>query len=191
MRVRDHVALSTAGAAVLYPWLGRDVVAAWAASILIDADHYVWFCVRERRLNPLAAVRFYNQAEAPHHAATRVLHSPFAVLTLLVLGTRKRWALPVALGMAVHIAADTHHEASMEKARAAALRRDDFTCQRCGSRETRVVAHVWRQPWLLPSYRIHNLLSLCGGCHDAAHLQGSRPLPARARTFTSVTRAAR
>jgi hypothetical protein len=191
MRVRDHVALSTAGAAVLYPWLGCDTVAAWAASILIDADHYVWFCLHERQVNPRAAVRFYNQAETPHHPATRVLHSPLVVLTMLVLGTRKRWALPVALGMMLHVAADAHHEASMAKARATALRRDEFTCQRCGSREARIVAHVWRQPRLLPSYRTDNLLSLCADCHVAAHLQGSRSGPAPARAFSSGRRAAR
>lgn len=60
MRVRDHVAVSTAGAALLSPWLGRGVLSPWASSILIDADHYLWFCLRQRRLNPVAAVRFFN-----------------------------------------------------------------------------------------------------------------------------------
>jgi hypothetical protein len=173
MRVRDHVALSTAGAAVLYPWLGRDALGAWAAGILIDADHYVWFCACERHLNPLAAVRFFNQAEAPHHAATRPFHSPAVLLAVLFLSTRRRWALPIVLGMGLHVAADLHHEARLKEARAAALRRDDFTCQGCSSRGRRVVAHLWRQPWLLPSYRIQNLRTLCASCHEAAHAPSS------------------
>src|SRR6266571_4711299 len=48
MRVRDHVAISSAGAALLYPVVGRAVVGGWLASILIDADHYLWFCLKHR-----------------------------------------------------------------------------------------------------------------------------------------------
>jgi hypothetical protein len=177
MRVRDHVVVSTAAAALLYPWAGRRVVGGWAASILIDADHYLWFCWRKRSLNPLSAVRFFNQAAPPHHRATRLFHSPGVLLLVLLLGARRRAALPVALGMGLHVAMDVQHEARMAGGRAAALRRDQFTCQECGAIDGSVGAHLWRQPRVFPSYRPQDFISLCARCHEAAHARGCRPGP--------------
>jgi hypothetical protein len=169
VRVRDHLVLSSAGAALLAPWVGRPALGLWAGGVLIDADHYLWFCLRRRRLDPRAAVRFFNAADPPQHAATRALHSPTAVLAVALLGVRRRRLLPVALGMAGHVALDARHEARMDAARRAALKRDDFACRACGVRGAPVGTHVRRQPWLLPSYRPRNLVALCGPCHQAAH----------------------
>jgi hypothetical protein len=169
MRVRDHIAFSTAGAALLWPWLGRGVVGLWAGSVLIDTDHYAWFCLRQRRWSPLAAVRFFNAAQGATGRATRALHTPPALLAVLLLTLRRPPFLPVALGMGLHVALDVGHEARMDHARAAALRRDRFSCQECGSRAPRVGTHLRRQPWLLPSYEVQNLISLCDRCHEAAH----------------------
>jgi len=169
MRVRDHIALSTTGAALLHPWLGRGALGLWAGSVLIDLDHYAWFCLRQRRWNPLAAMRFFNEAHAPQHGATRVLHSPAASLATLLLGVRRQWLLPVALGMGLHVALDRRHEARMDEVRGAALERDDFSCQICGTRAPHVGTHLRRQPWVLPSYETQNLVSLCASCHDSAH----------------------
>jgi hypothetical protein len=169
MRVRDHIALSTAGAALLHPWLGRRALGLWAGSVLVDLDHYVWFCIKNRRANPLAAMRFFNEAHPPQHPATRALHSPVAPLALLLLGIRRRALLAVALGSALHLALDLSHEARMDEVRAAALERDEFSCRACGMRSSHVVTHLRRQPWLLPSYDARNLVSLCTPCHEAAH----------------------
>ena len=169
MRVRDHIALSTASASLLHPWLRRGAVGLWAGSVLVDIDHYLWFCLRHRRWNPLAAMEFFNEAHPPQHAATRVLHSPVALLAVLLVSTRRRALLPVALGMALHLALDLRHELRMDEARAAAMERDDFSCQGCGTRASHVDTHLRRQPWLLPSYDAQNLVSLCAPCHAAAH----------------------
>ncbi len=169
MRVRDHVLISAAGAGLAAPFLGRGALSLWAGSVLIDADHYAWFCLRQRRLSPKAAVDFFNQADPPQHPATRVLHAPAALLLVLMLGLRQRRLLPVALGMGLHIALDAHHLAQMDRARSAALARDGHSCQVCGEATPPIAAHVWRQPRLLPSYRAENLISLCGRCHEAAH----------------------
>jgi hypothetical protein len=176
MRVRDHVVVSTAGAVLLRRRIGGRIAGPWAASILIDIDHYVWFCLRWQRVSPLAAVRFFNEAQPPQHRATRLLHSPVLPALGLLLGVRRRWALPVAAGIALHVALDAWHEARMDEARAAALRRDDFTCQRCGIRGPDVGTHVWRQPWLLPSFATANVAALCSSCHHAAHANGARPV---------------
>jgi hypothetical protein len=172
MRVRDHIALSAAGAALLSPWLARDSLGLWAGSLLIDVDHYAWFCLRERRWNPAAAVRFFNEAHPPQHQATRLLHSPAVPLAVLLLGFRHPRLLPVALGMGLHLLVDARHDARMDEARAAALERDDYSCQACGVRAADVRAHLQRQPWLMPSYRTKNLVALCAPCHEAAHAPG-------------------
>jgi hypothetical protein len=169
MRVRDHIALSTVGAALLRPWLGKEVLGLWAGGVLIDADHYVWFCVRKRRVSPAAAVRFFNEAHAPHHPATRTFHSPVVLMAALLASLRWPGLRAVVFGMGVHVALDLGHEARMNRARAVALERDDFLCRECGARDAPMDVHVERQPWLTPSYATQNLISLCGPCHEAAH----------------------
>jgi hypothetical protein len=176
MRVRDHLVLSAAGAALLRPWAGRSVLGLVAGGVLIDADHYAWFCLRQRSLSPVAAARFFNGARPPQHSGTRALHSPLMLLGVLLAGIHQRRLLPVALGMSLHVALDAHHRARMDKARAAALLRDRSSCQACGSQAPPVDTHIMRQPWLLPSYATGNLISLCRPCHEAAHqnARGSR-----------------
>lgn len=174
MRVRDHVALSSAAAVLLYPKLGRSVLGAWAASIFIDVDHYLWFVVRKRRLNPVAAVRSFNSAESREDSETRRLHHPVVLASLLLLSTRRRALLLPALGMTFHVGLDVYHRARTARAKAAALDRDRSTCQVCGAKDRHVVAHLWRQPGLLPSYRVEHIVTLCGDCHEVAHAPGVR-----------------
>ena len=169
MRVRDHVLISTAGAVLAAPFIGRGALSLWAGGVLIDADHYVWYCLKQRRLSPLAAAQFFNQADPPQHSATRALHAPAVLSMVLLLGLRRRRLLPVVLGMGLHVALDVQHQAHMDRARFAALARDKYSCQACGTATPPVAAHVWRQPKLLPSYRTQNLISLCAQCHEAAH----------------------
>ena len=175
MRVRDHALISTACAVLAGPFIGRGALGLWAGSVFIDADHYAWFCLRRRCLDLPAAVRFFNQADPPRHPATRALHGPAALLIALWLGLRQRRLLPVALGMSLHVALDAHHVAQMDRARAAALARDGYSCQKCGAATPPIAAHVWRQPALLPSYRAQNLVSLCSRCHEAAHARLTGP----------------
>ena len=174
MRVRDHIALSTTGAALLHRCLDRGALGFWAGSVLVDVDHYLWFGVRERRWNPRAAMRFFNEAHPPQHPATRALHNPVAPLALVVLGIRRPVLLTVALGMVLHLALDASHEARLDAARTVALLRDDFACQACGRRSADVSTHLRQQPWLLPSYKPQNLVSLCGPCHETAHAERGR-----------------
>jgi len=172
MRVRDHVALASGAAALLYPRLGASVAVPWAASIFIDVDHYLWFLARHRSLNPVAAVRLYNDADAPQHRAARPFHHP-APLSLMVLASRRRRAAVLPLmGVAFHVGLDVYHRARTAEAKAAALDRDRFTCQVCGAQTADVVAHVWRQPRVLPSYRLDHFVTVCGPCHRAAHARG-------------------
>ena len=174
MRVRDHVAVSTAGA-VLLRWLsGRGGIGFWAGGVLIDVDHYLWYFATQRRLSPVTAVRFFNQAAAPEHSATRVLHSPVTLLLVSLIAARTRWLRPVAAGMCLHAALDTAHRTCMDASRDAALARDSRRCQACGTSGGQICAHLARQPVLGPSYRPENLVSLCLPCHEAAHAPQAR-----------------
>ena len=173
MRVRDHIALSTGVAALLYPRLRGRVEVAWAASILIDVDHYLWFVARHKRLSPNTAARAFNGADAPTHAATRLLHHPAVVLTLLLLARGRRIAVLTSAGMTFHIILDTYHRARMAGAQAASLNRDCRTCRVCAAKKPGVVAHVWRQPTLLPSYGLDHFVTLCEDCHESAHRPGT------------------
>ena len=169
MRVRDHIALSTAAATLLFPFFGKPVAPAWAASILIDTDHYLWFVANERRLDPVAAVQFFNEAQPPPATNVRWFHSPLALSVVAVVAARRRALLPVAIGMAAHVAVDVYHDARMKRAKEAALRRDGFRCQECGAQDDTVTAHTRTQPAVLPSYKVSNFVALCGTCHVAAH----------------------
>lgn len=173
MRVRDHVALSTTGAAFLLPTLGPAVAVPWAASILIDADHVLWFCAHERSLNLAAALRYFDGARPASHSATRLLHAPWVLALVAALGMRWRGARLVGLGMLFHVALDGYHQARTDVARRTALRRDGYTCQWCGAKGADVVAHLWRQPRLLPSYHAERFVSLCPICHEDAHARSA------------------
>jgi hypothetical protein len=114
-------------------------------------------------------MRFYNQALVPEHSAARAFHSDLALLGVLSLGARSRSFAALGVGMSLHVMLDSFHDARMNRARAAALERDRRTCQACGSRTANVGTHLSRQPWLLPSYEPHNVVSLCDPCHVSAH----------------------
>jgi hypothetical protein len=169
MRVRDHVLISAAAAGLAAPFLRCGAVGLVAGGVLIDVDHYAWFCLRQRHFSPLAAARFFGQADPPQHAATRALHAPAALAAATLLGLRYRLLRPVVLGMILHATLDERHTARMGAARAAALTRDGYSCRVCGPGTSAVGTHLCRQPALLPSYRMRNLVSLCGPCHEAAH----------------------
>lgn len=172
MRVGDHTLLSMAGAVLLYPRLRRKVLVPLAASVLIDVDHYLYYCAHERSLDPRKAVRFFNQTQPPQHSGTRALHHPAVLLLLFLLSTRFRWIGLLLLGMGFHVGLDVYHGTRMRAARRSALRRDENTCQHCGARTPDVVAHQFYQPRVLPSYRPDYLISLCGACHELAHARG-------------------
>lgn len=172
MRVRDHVAVSTTAALLCRPARATMALGLWAGGVLIDADHYLWYCVRHRSLNPIAAVRYFNDGKAPRSSTTKALHHPLALIVLLIAAVRRPRMMPVLVGMGIHVGLDTFHEARMNAARRSAVTRDQFSCRRCGNRSQDVSAHVAHQPILFPSYRTENLISLCGNCHRLAHQRG-------------------
>ena len=90
MRVRDHIVLSTAGATLLRQRIHGGAAGLIAGGVLIDADHYAWYFLHHRQLNPVAAIRFFNEAHPPQHPGTRLLHSPGALLAAAAAGLAGR-----------------------------------------------------------------------------------------------------
>src|SRR5262249_2220308 len=138
---------------LLYPRLRGAVLAPWAVCILLDVDHYLWFCVHERTLSLKKAVRFFNQAQPPQHAGTRALTHPRT--WPLFGGLSAPWrppGFPLVVFLS-NLSLNIYPKIRLPRPRRKALRRDDFTCQRCGAQGADVIAHQWRQPPLLPSYR--------------------------------------
>ena len=136
-------------------------------SVLIDADQYFWFCAQQHCLDPLAAVRFFNQADAPQHRPTGLRHHPVAALALLLLGSRAPRAACRGRD-ALHVSRDPYRKGRICAARAAALGRDGFSCRRCGARGAGVGTQLHRQPALLAPYAAADLVARCDRCHQAA-----------------------
>lgn len=169
MRVRDHLLISTAAAAAARPIMGDAVIRWWAASILIDVDHYAWYVLHAGRTNPLDAIRYFNGPSVPDQSPTRFLHHPVSLGVGLALALRRRSLLPVWCGMVAHVLLDRRHRMAMSRARAAALQRSGTRCEGCGSSGVEVTVHLDTQPALLPSYAPRNHRVLCAACHDLVH----------------------
>lgn len=54
------------------------------------------------------------------------------------------------------------------KAKAAALERDEFTCQQCGTHDLLEVHH-WTPCSVAPDHSLDNLVTLCRDCHQDKH----------------------
>ena len=66
------------------PWLQTRAIGLLAGGVLVDVDHYAWFCMRQRDWSPAAAMQFFNEPQPPQHPATRALHNPLVPLALVL-----------------------------------------------------------------------------------------------------------
>jgi hypothetical protein len=172
MTVREHVTLSTAMAAAALPWLKADVWIPFAASVLVDADHYVWHAVTRRTLSPRAALRYFGQADPPQPAQSRLLHQPLAVGTVAIAAaaTRSRTLALILGGMLFHLTLDVVHERQTRRLRRRLTLRAREMCQACGQGPVELQLHtlrVSRNP--LQRYSPRHYVVLCRACHRKAH----------------------
>ncbi len=174
MRPQEHMQLSAIAAAAVWPWLKKDVWIPFTASILIDADHYIWHAITQRTLSLRAAVRYYQQSNPPQLPDQRLLHQPLVLGLLLFLAVRTRSRLLglILAGLVFHVCLDRYHNNQMRTLKYTLKEQADFTCQECGFKVDELEVHTIRVPKLiLARYQLRNFVVLCPTCHYAAHEQ--------------------
>jgi hypothetical protein len=184
MRPQEHAQLSAIAAAAAWPWLKQDVWIPFAASILIDADHYLWHAITQRTLSLRAAVRYYRQANTPQLPDQRLLHQPVVLGLLLFLAVRLRSRLLglILAGLTFHVCLDRFHQYKTRELKQMLNEQANFTCQACGTRLAELELHTTRVPkFVLARYQPRNFVALCPPCHRAVHEQ-IRARKAQART---------
>ncbi|HEY1350920.1 MAG TPA: hypothetical protein VGF67_14965 [Ktedonobacteraceae bacterium] len=172
MRPQEHVKLSLITAAMVWPWLKKDVWIPLTASIFIDADHYLWHAITQRTLSVRAAVRYYRQANPPQLPQMRLLHQPLVLGLLLFLAVRTRSRLLglILAGLLFHVGLDRYHQARMRALRRDLCEGDNRLCPACGQEQAVLELHTLRRPQnVLDHYRVRNFVGLCPACHREAH----------------------
>ena len=172
MRPQEHVKLSAMAAAATWPWLKKDVWIPFTASILIDADHYIWHAITQRTLSVRAAVRYYRQANPPQLPQMRLLHQPLVLGLLLFLAvrTRSRLLSLILAGLLFHVSLDRYHNASLRALRRNLSAQANHACPACGKELPELELHTVRRPRnILDHYRPRNFVVLCPQCHRQAH----------------------
>ena len=172
MNVREHVKLSAAAALLAAPWLTQEVAIPFAASILIDVDHYTWYAVTRRTLSLKAAMRYFGQADPPQLRQMRVLHHPLLLATLLLLAarTRSRFLWLVLCGLLFHVSLDVVHVNRMSYLKRTLSARVARQCQECGRHCDALQLHTLHvSDNLIDRYHPRYFVVLCPACHEKAH----------------------
>ncbi len=174
MRVQEHFALSTAATLVSLPLLKKDAWIPFAASILIDVDHYLWHAVIHHTWSLRSAVRYFGQADPPQLPEARLLHNPVLLGLLLFLAARLRSRLLVLIlaGLLFHVSLDAIHVTQMGLLKRNLRKQADDICPQCGGRFDALQLHtVHFARNLLDRYNPEHFIVLCPDCHERAHAQ--------------------
>jgi hypothetical protein len=172
VRVQEHLKLSAVAALAVAPWLKKDAAIPFAASILIDADHYVWYIVAHRTLNFREALAFYGQADPPQTPGMKFLHQPLVLAALLVLAVRLRSRLLGLIlgGLLFHVSLDAIHITQMSHLKRTLNEQANYKCPECGRHEDELQLHTLRYASnLLERYHPKHFVVLCPECHTRAH----------------------
>jgi hypothetical protein len=108
-----HAAFGAAAALALAPWLRRRSVGLWAGSVLIDADHYVWYAVHRHDLSLRRAYHYFRQVRSGEQRLqgdARPLHGPLNVAWMALLAWRWPAFRPIFLGVLLHSLLDAYAE---------------------------------------------------------------------------------
>ncbi|HVB20346.1 MAG TPA: hypothetical protein VNG51_00185 [Ktedonobacteraceae bacterium] len=172
MHIREHVQLSAAAALLAAPWLKQEVAIPFAASILIDVDHYAWHAVTHRTLSLRAAVKYFGQADPPQLRQIRLLHSPIVLgmLSVLALRLRSRFLWLLLGGLLFHVSLDAIHVTQMGYLKKTLSEQAGYKCKACGQEYAALqlhTLHVARN--MLDRYNARHFVVLCPMCHEDAH----------------------
>jgi len=146
MRERVHIAAGMAAALALAPWLRGRAAAFWLGASLTDADLYAYYVLRHRRLDPRAAVRYYNTLTGRREHARKVLHHPLAPLLALAAGRRAPAVAAFGAGVSLHLLLDAAGDVRYRRLRHALERRSGGHCEHCGRPQLSITSmepHHW------------------------------------------------
>jgi hypothetical protein len=177
MRIQEHLQLSTAATVLTLPWLKKNAWIPWAASILIDVDHYLWHGISHRTLSLRAAVRYFGEANPPRLQQARLLHHPLILGLLLVLAvrTRSRILWLILLGFLFHVSLDTIHVTQMGHLKSSLSEQAQDRCTACGKHSTALELHTVRYARnIFDRYNPQHFVVLCSTCHEEAHKKEGR-----------------
>ncbi|HEU5376159.1 MAG TPA: hypothetical protein VFV38_12010 [Ktedonobacteraceae bacterium] len=172
MRPQEHAKLSAIAAVAVWPWLKEDVWIPFAASILIDADHYFWYAITQRNLSLRAALRYYRLANPPRRPEMRLLHQPviLGLLLWLAIRTRSRLLGLILAGLLFHVSLDRYHNTRLHYLKRSLNEQAHFTCPQCHTKLTELQLHMLRRPRnIIERYTADNFIVLCPQCHALAH----------------------
>lgn len=172
MHVREHIQLSAAAALLAAPWLKQEVAIPFAASILIDVDHYAWHALTHRTLSLRAAMQYFGQADPPQLRRARLLHSPIVLglLLLLAVRTRSRFLWLVLGGLLFHVSLDAIHVTQMGYLKKTLSEQAEHRCKSCGKEYAVLQLHtVYVARNMLDRYNQRHFVVLCPTCHEEAH----------------------
>ncbi|GAC1628898.1 MAG: hypothetical protein NVS4B11_27230 [Ktedonobacteraceae bacterium] len=172
MRPKEHATLSTVAAIVALPWLKKDIWIPFAASILIDIDHYLWHVATHHTLSLRAAIRYFGQADPPQLPEARLLHHPLVLGMLLffALRLRSRMLSLVFAGLLFHVSVDVIHVTQINHLKHSLSEQANNICPECEQRFSTLQLHtIYFAPNLRDRYNPQHFIVLCPTCHECAH----------------------
>ncbi len=175
-----HALTSTAIAGGWARWRGRFPWAWWLASVLVDADHFLWYGTRTGDWHPVRVWRGIHDENVRQGARDMPLHRWPVILVLLGLALRHRPLRAWAVGLLTHRLLDTwsrwwprrvYHRRRRRYARlwAQVAARQGRRCAWCGTAEGALELHHRRPRWAGGQDNADNLVLLCPPCHRRAH----------------------
>ncbi|MER2598448.1 MAG: HNH endonuclease [Caldilineales bacterium] len=180
MHPRDHLILSTAAAAAVYPLLGRSVLLSWAASLLADLDHAPAYVSRQGLASPGAMWRYFRSGEGGEQQ--HLLHRWPLILAGMAAAPLAPLIAWAALGLAFHRLLDDGHSrlrpawrrwcwrlSAKGRLHAKIRRRDGYVCRMCGAFGVLQELHHIVPESQGGSNQPDNLISVCKTCHRALH----------------------
>ncbi|MCL5256813.1 MAG: hypothetical protein M1319_03335 [Chloroflexi bacterium] len=108
---KQHLVVSTIWAAASLPALGKRTPIAWASSILIDVDHYLWYAIHFRNLSLQDALDyFYTTPPRRRTPSLNVFHTIEFLGLLAAVSNFSAVLRAVLYGFLFHILADTYYD---------------------------------------------------------------------------------
>ena len=93
-------------ALILFPFIGFASLLVFVGGFLIDVDHYVYYLLRYKKVNPLDAYRFYLSNREGFPQVLHIFHTYEILLVIFILALFSEVVAIIVLGILLHIGMD-------------------------------------------------------------------------------------